>query len=96
MVERVDLERVRHAERYRWRAGGEWDQHAPKIAVGELLGGGGWYVRIYAGNTKLCVPPVRWPAERKGCVYAGPHGRWYATRTARSWMRVLGGEWVEA
>ena len=87
-MERVSLERVRHAERIRWRAGGEWDQHAPKIAVGELADGR-WYVRRYDG------PLQRWPAAGT-CVYAGPRARWYATRTAWRWMRTLGGEWVEA
>lgn len=94
-MERVDLERVRHAERHRWRSGGEWDEHAPKIAVGELLGGG-WYVRIYDANPQLCAPPVRWPGERKACAYAGPAAEWYAYRTAGRWMRTLGGLWVEA
>jgi hypothetical protein len=94
-VERVDLERVRHADRQRWRSGGEWNEHAPKIAVGQLADGR-WYARIYAGNTYLCARPVSWPGERKGCAYAGEHAEWFARRTARCWMRTLGGKWIEA
>jgi hypothetical protein len=87
-VERVDLEGVLHAERHRWRSGGEWDEQAPKIAVGQLADGR-WYVRRYAG-------PVRsWP-RTSACAYAGRHAEGYARRTARCWMRTLGGKWVEA
>lgn len=91
-MERVDLERTPHAERQRWRAGGEWDELAPKVAVGTLADGR-WYVRIYARNTQVRARPVRWPNERHGCVYAGER---QARGTARRWMRTLGGEWVEA
>lgn len=82
-MERVDLTRVRHAERQRWRNGGEWDPAATKIAVGEV--DGGWYVRWYDMGTE-------WP----GCVYLGPHAEHYARATARRWMRVFGGAWVDA
>jgi hypothetical protein len=87
-VERVDLAQVRHAERARWRAGGEWDRAAPKVAVGELLGGGGWYARLYDW-------PGLWP--RPGvCRYAGPDAEHYARATAGRWMRTIGGDWVKA
>lgn len=88
MVERVDLERVRHADRERWRCGGEWDEGTEKIAVGQMADGR-WYTRMYAGR-------VDWIGERVGRVYSGRHAEWYARRTARCWMRTLGGEWVEA
>lgn len=85
-MERVDLRHVRHAERQRWRNGGEWDRFAAKIAVGELPGGR-WYVRWY-DMTGDWAPP--------GCVYGGRHAEHYARGTARRWMRTFGGEWVEA
>lgn len=88
-MERISLAGARYGERQRWRSGDEWDQRAPKIAVGELLGGGGWYVRLYD------APGVVWP--RPGvCRYPGPKAEWFARRTASCWMRTLGGEWVEA
>lgn len=82
-MERVDLRELPHAERRRWRNGGEWDETAVKVAVGELAAGG-WYVRCYGGG-------------RDGArAYDGPHAEWYARGTARRWMRTFGGEWVEA
>ena len=82
-VERVDLAQEPHAERQRWRNGGEWDESAVKVAVGEL-GDGRWYVRCYGGG-------------RDGArAYAGERAEWYARRTAARWMRTFGGEWVEA
>jgi hypothetical protein len=84
-VERVDLESERKAERQRWRNGGEWDESAVKVAVGELTGGR-WYARMYGAGL----------AERSGCVYAGPDAEHYARGTARRWMRTLGGEWLPA
>jgi hypothetical protein len=83
-VERVDLDRIGHAERQRWRNGDEWDLRATKIAVGELADGR-WYVRCYDG-------PVL-PAAR---AYGPAHGEHYARGTARRWMRVFGGSWAEA
>lgn len=87
-VERVDLALTPHTERQRWRNGGEWDESAAKVAVGEL-GDGRWYARIYAGG----IPPE---VERIGRAYSGPHAEHYARATARRWRRTLGGEWVEA
>lgn len=87
-MERVDITRIRHAERQRWRAGGEWDEAAPKVAVGEL-DDGRWYVRRYAG------PAVDFPKPGT-CVYGGENAERYARGTAGRWMRTLGGEWVEA
>jgi hypothetical protein len=84
VVERIDLGQVRHAERQRWRCGGEWDQRATKIAVGELPDGR-WYVRCYDG--------LRDDREPLACAYRGEH---YARGTARRWMRTFGGTWVEA
>jgi hypothetical protein len=81
-VERVDLTRLRKAERQRWRSGDEWDDSAPKIAVGQFTDGR-WYVRQYG------------PATR-ACAYAGEHAEHLAYGTARRWMRTLGGQWVEA
>lgn len=81
-MERVDLDREQHAERQRWRNGGEWDQRSVKVAVGEL-DGGRWYVRRYGG------------VATKVCAYAGPHAEWYARGTARRWMRTVGGKWVD-
>jgi hypothetical protein len=48
-VERVDLQSERTVERRRWRNGGEWDEAAAKVAVGELTGGR-WYVRMYGAG----------------------------------------------
>jgi hypothetical protein len=45
VVERVDLAAERHAERQRWRNGGEWDASAAFVAVGEL-----------AGRALVCAP----------------------------------------
>jgi hypothetical protein len=87
-VERVDITRIRHAQRQRWRAGDEWDPKAPKIAVGEIHDGG-WYVERYDGAQ------VTWP-KLGSCRYDGPDAEWYARRTAARWMRTLGGEWAEA
>jgi hypothetical protein len=81
-MERVDLTRVRHAERQRWRNGDEWDPAAVKVAVGEL--DGGWYVRCYGG------------VDEQARAWDGPHAEHYARATARRWMRTFGGEWVEA
>jgi hypothetical protein len=81
-VERVDLAHLPHAERQRWRNGGEWDPAAIKVAVGKLAAG--WYVRCYgavADNAR---------------AYDGPHAEHYARATARRWMRTFGGEWIEA
>lgn len=86
-MERIDLGNVRHAERQRWRNGGEWDQAAPKVAVGELADGR-WYVRRYDGY-------ARWPAPGT-CAYTGPAAERLAQDTARRWKRTLGGEWVQA
>jgi hypothetical protein len=83
-VERVDLASERHAERQRWRNGGEWDPAAAFVAVGEL-DGGRWYVRRYGRSTWL---------DRGPCAYAGPHAEHYARATARRWRRAIGGEWV--
>ena len=82
-MERVDLRGQRHAERQRWRNGGEWDPGATKIGVGQV--GGDWYVRWYDGKIE---PPA--------CVYSGPAAEHYARATARRWMRTFGGEWAEA
>jgi len=79
-VELVDLECERHAERQRWRNGGEWDERAAKVAVGELPGGR-WYVRAYGGL-------------RRARAYTGEHAEHYARATARRWMRTIGGDWV--
>lgn len=84
-MERVDLGAEPHAERQRWRNGDEWDERAPKVAVGELHDGR-WYVRMYAGG-------VRGEDAR---AYAGPRAEFYARGTARRWMRTVGGEWTEA
>lgn len=87
VVERIDLRKVRHAERQRWRCGDEWDRKATKIAVGTLPGGR-WYVRCYDGLKAGARPLAR--------VYGPKHAEWYARGTARRWMRTFGGEWVEA
>lgn len=79
----MDLEAERHAERARWRNGGEWDERATKIAVGEL-DRGRWYVRRYGGG------------DRAELAYAGPHAEHYARGTARRWMRTIGGAWIDA
>jgi hypothetical protein len=84
-VERVDLQSERAVERRRWRNGGEWDEAAAKVAVGELTGGR-WYVRMYGAGF----------LERTACAYAGPYAEHYARGTARRWMRTVGGEWVGA
>lgn len=83
-MERVDLQTVRHAERQRWRNGGEWEPGATKIAVGELPDGR-WYARWYTLG-------AAWPAY----VYGPEHGEWYARKTAGRWRRRFGGAWVEA
>lgn len=83
-MERVELAYEPHAERQRWRNGGEWDPAATKVAVGEMSDGR-WYVRFYSLGAE-------WPA----CVYRGPHAEHYARGTARRWRRTFGGEWVEA
>lgn len=82
-MERVDLREVRHAERQRWRAGGEWDPDRTAIAVGQV--GASWYVRWY---DDWIEPPA--------CVYSGPRAEHYARATARRWMRTFGGDWMEA
>jgi hypothetical protein len=84
VVERIDLARVRHAERQRWRSGGEWDRRAPKIAVGDLPDGR-WYASCYD-----------LPDEPPACAYEGRHAEHYARATARRWMRTFGGDWAEA
>lgn len=81
-MERIDLRDVPHAERQRWRSGAEWDDAAPKVAVGELVGG--WYVRMYGAG------------RDEARAWTGAHAEWYALGAARRWMRTLGGEWVEA
>lgn len=85
-MERIDLRRIRKAERQRWRNGDEWARYATKIALG-VLPDGRWYVRWY-DMTGDGAPP--------GCVYGGQHAEHYARATARRWMRTFGGEWVEA
>jgi hypothetical protein len=84
-VERIDLRRMPHVERQRWRNGGEWDRFATKIAIGQL--GDRWYVRWY-DMTGDWAPPA--------CVYGGPKAERYARATSRRWMRTFGGTWVEA
>jgi hypothetical protein len=84
-VERIDLQPERVAERGRWRNGGEWDEAAAKVAVGELTDGR-WYVRMYGAGF----------LERTACAYAGPYAEHYARGTARRWMRTVGGGWVGA
>jgi hypothetical protein len=83
VVERVDLAAERHAERQRWRNGGEWDASAAFVAVGELADGR-WYARRYG----RCVI--------RACSYSGTKAEHYARATARRWMRTIGGEWVAA
>lgn len=83
-MERVDLGAQPHAERERWRCGGEWDAWARFVAVGQLRDGR-WYVRRYGAVG-------RWP-YRGPIVYASEH---LARGTARRWMRTLGGEWITA
>ena len=78
----------RHAERERWRNGGEWDESATKVAVGELPGGR-WYVRLYGGRTPVSE-------EQVGRAYAGRHAERLARGTARRWMRTVGGAWSQA
>lgn len=80
-VERIDLGRLPHAQRQRWRNGGEWDETAVKIAVG-VLSDGRWYVERY-----------RLGGEQKTLAYGTER---LARGTARRWMRTIGGEWVEA
>jgi hypothetical protein len=58
-VERVDLTRLRKAERQRWRSGDEWDDSAPKIAVGQFTDGR-WYVRQYGPATRAYGTARRW------------------------------------
>lgn len=87
-MQRVDLERERHAERQRWRNGGEWEELAVKVALGELADGR-WYVRRYGGKPSHLH-------ERTGLAYSGPAAEHYARGTARRWMRTIGGKWVEA
>jgi hypothetical protein len=87
-VERVDLERVRHADRDWWRNGGVWDERAAKILVG-VLADGRWYARRYSGG-------VSRTDEHMAYAYAEPNSEHYARATARRWMRTIGGEWVEA
>ena len=82
-MERADLARIRHAERQRWRNGGEWDETAVKVAVGQLADQR-WYVRRYGGG------------ETRAVAYSGARAEWYARGTARRWMRTVGGKWVEA
>lgn len=82
-MERVELAYERHAERQRWRNGGEWDPAATKVAVGELHDGR-WYVRFYGA------------VEEDARAWGGRHAEWYARGTARRWRRTFGGEWVEA
>lgn len=82
-MERVDLRRLRHGERQRWRSGGEWDLNATKIAVGKMADGR-WYVRCYDG-----------PVFEAALAYGPEHGEHYARATARRWMRVFGGEWID-
>lgn len=82
-MERVDLGQERHAERQRWRNGGEWDERAAKVAVGQL-NGGRWYVRRYGGG------------EQAAKAYAGERAEHYARGTAGRWMRTIGGTWAEA
>ena len=82
-VELVDLECERHAERQRWRNGGEWDERAAKVAVGELPGGR-WYVRAYGGG------------QHRQRAWRGEHAKHYAQGAARRWMRTIGGDWVGA
>lgn len=79
-MERIDLGQVRHAERQRWRNGGEWDESAVKVAVGEIPDGR-WYVRRYGGGV---VKAIAYRSER------------LARGTAARWMRTIGGEWVQA
>ncbi len=82
-MERIDLAAVRSACRQRWSNGGLWDERAVKVLVGEVADGR-WYVRRYGGGPE------------KAIAYAGEHAEWYARRTARCWMRTVGGEWAEA
>jgi hypothetical protein len=84
-VERIDLADVRHAERQRWANGGLWDSATTCIGVGELLGGGGWYVRRYTVGT----------GGQDARRWAGTHAEHYARATARRWMRTIGGKWAE-
>jgi len=81
VVELVDVEHERHAEQQRWRNGGEWDEKAVKVAVGQLADGR-WYVRAYGGHHR----------QR---AYGGEHAEHYARATARRWMRTIGGTWVD-
>lgn len=84
-MERVNLERERHAERQRWRNGGEWDQATTCVAVGTLAAGG-WYARWYG----------RGPLRPGACAYRSKDAKHLALATARRWMRTVGGTWVEA
>lgn len=82
-MKRVDLAHEPHAERQRWRNGGEWDPGMVGVAVGELADGR-WYVRCYGA------------VEPSARAYGPEHAEWYARGTARRWIRTFGGEWVEA
>lgn len=84
VVRKFDLRHLPHAERQRWRNGGEWDERATKVAVGEL-GGGWWYARIYG--------PYDWVYEQIGRAW--PSER-LARRAAAGWMRIEGGTWLDA
>lgn len=88
MVERVDLAAERHAERQRWRNGGEWDASTAFVAVGEMADGR-WYARRYGR-------PGGPLAGVCACSYSRAKAEHYARATARRWMRTIGGEWVEA
>jgi hypothetical protein len=87
-MERIYESPMRGAVRQRWRSGGEWDQAAAKVIVGERPDGR-WYARIYAGSG-------RWPDRGGACAYSGANAEWLARATAARWMRTIGGTWVEA
>ena len=81
MVERVDLEQHRHADRQRWCNGDLWDPAAVVVTVG-LLGDGRWFVQRH---------------QLGGAEKALAYGtEWLARGTARRWMRTIGGTWAEA
>lgn len=84
-MERIDLQRERHAVRQWWRNGEAWDRRTTEIVVG-VLRDGRWFV-------SRCSFAA---AEQPGCAYGGRHGEHYARATAGRWMRTIGGIWVQA
>lgn len=86
VVKRVNLDVERYTERRADRQVWFTTDRSTTVIFGALPDSGRFYARWFGQG----------PLRDGDCVYDGPAAEYLARRTARRWMRTIGGEWVEA